>query len=153
MTTWTARIRQEHRAGNLTSSAVLVLEELAAYASGSRGEAWPSHATLASRAGTSISTVQRALRAARDLGLIEWTERRVRAGWRWLRTSNLYRFIMPAAAVIRTKIRHPRTTGLFARREESQFKKAAQEAQVGGRFAGWVMPEVPEWVRMARASL
>lgn len=27
-----------------------------------------------------------------ELGLVSWTERRVRAGWRWLRTSNAYRF-------------------------------------------------------------
>jgi hypothetical protein len=36
-----------------------------------------------------------ALRQARHLGLVDWSERRIRAGWRWLRTSNLYRFMVP----------------------------------------------------------
>jgi hypothetical protein len=43
--------------------------------------------------------VQRALAAAQVLGLVDWAERRVRAGWRWLRSSNLYRFVVPDGAV------------------------------------------------------
>ena len=35
----------------------------------------------------------------RTLGLVSWTERRVRAAWRWLRISNSYRLDTPAEAV------------------------------------------------------
>jgi Helix-turn-helix domain len=59
---------------------------------GQGSAAWPSHATLAERARCCTRTVQRALQHAQHLGLVSWAERRVRAGWRWLRTSNLDRF-------------------------------------------------------------
>ena len=59
----------------------------------------PSHETLAERVDCHTSTVWRALQAARDLGLVRWTERRVRAGWRSLRTSNRYRLLMPDGPV------------------------------------------------------
>jgi hypothetical protein len=49
-----------------------------------------THATLAARARCCTRTVQRALQAGQRLGLVQWTERRVRAAWRWLRTSNAY---------------------------------------------------------------
>lgn len=69
-----------------------VLLSLAAY-----GRApYPSHETLADRARVSVRTVQRALEEARDVGLLDWTERRVKRGWRWLRTSNVYRLLVPA---------------------------------------------------------
>jgi hypothetical protein len=43
--------------------------------------------------------VQRALRHARRLGLVDWTERRIRAGWRWLRTSNCYLLSVPETSI------------------------------------------------------
>ena len=49
---------------------------------GTGGIAWPAHATLAERAECCVRTVQRALEAARELGLVSWTARRLRAGWR-----------------------------------------------------------------------
>jgi DNA-binding transcriptional MocR family regulator len=57
----------------------------------------PSHDTLAERVDCHASTVLRALQAARELGLVRWTERRVRAAWRSLRTSNRYRLLLPEA--------------------------------------------------------
>jgi hypothetical protein len=91
-TPWTTRIWQEFRAGSVSRAEKDVLCSLHTFRS-TGGTAWPSHATLASRAGTCTRTVGRALAAARDLGLVSWVERRVRAGWRWLRSSNLYRFL------------------------------------------------------------
>jgi DNA-binding transcriptional MocR family regulator len=82
----------EFRAGNLTRAHRDVLLCLAGYGR----VAWPSHQTLADRANCCVRTVQRALEAARDLGLVTWVERRVRAGWRWLRTSNRYTLTVPA---------------------------------------------------------
>jgi Helix-turn-helix domain len=96
--TWINRVWQEFRAGNLTRAARDVLLTLHSYR-GHGGVAWPSQVTLGERANCDERTVRRALAAARDLGLVHWTERRVRAGWRWLRTSNLYRFVVPVAPV------------------------------------------------------
>jgi hypothetical protein len=86
---WPDRIWLEHRAGTLTRAYRDVLLTLRTYR-GRSGMIHPSHETLAERAKCSVSTVQWALRQAQRLGLVSWTERRVRAGWRWLRTSNCY---------------------------------------------------------------
>lgn len=96
--TWTNRVWAEFHSGNLTRGFRDVLLTLATYR-GTGGVAWPSHASLAARARCCARTVQRALATAAELGLVTWTERRVRAGWRWLRTSNLYRFTVPAEPV------------------------------------------------------
>jgi hypothetical protein len=74
-----------------------------------------------------VRTVQRALQAARGLGLVEWTERRIRAGWRSLKTSNLYRLLMPEGAVQQRSA----TTGQFGRGEETKEKKGARESSKG----------------------
>ena len=97
-TPWTARVWQEFRAGNLTRTARDVLLTLRTYR-GHGGMICPSHATLAERVDCHPVTVWRALQAARDLGLVRWTERRVRAAWRSLRTSNRYRLMVPEEPV------------------------------------------------------
>ena len=89
---WRRRVWAEFRACNLTRGERDVLIQLSHYGA----EAWPSHATLAQRARCSVSTVQRALGAGRDLGLVQWFTRWVRNGWRSVQTSNLYRLIAAA---------------------------------------------------------
>lgn len=96
---WTARVWAEFHARNLTRGERDVLLTLRTYR-GPGGGCWPAHATLADRARCSVRTVIRALAAARTLGLVDWTERRVRRGWRWLRTTNWYRFLTPAGRVV-----------------------------------------------------
>lgn len=86
--TWSSLIWKLFHKGELTALRRDVLLRLAEYAP----RAWPAHETLAERAGCSVRTVQRALEDGRRLGLVSWTERRIRAGWRWLRTSNHYAF-------------------------------------------------------------
>ena len=108
-TTWTARVWQEFRAGNLTRTARDVLLTLQTYR-GHGGMICPSHDTLAERVDCHPVTVWRALQAARELGLVRWTERRVRAAWRSLRTSNRYRLILPEAPVAPCPKGHWRTT-------------------------------------------
>lgn len=95
---WTARVWREFHAGNLTRAFRDVLLTLRTYR-GRGGSIHPSHATLADRVDCGRSTVQRALQAARDLGLVQWTERRVRAAWRSLRTSNRYWLTVPEKPV------------------------------------------------------
>ncbi len=126
---WTARCWQEFRAGNLTRASRDVLLTLATYR-GPGGVAWPSHDTLAARAGCCVRTVQRALQAARELGLVSWIERRVRAGWRWLRTSNAYRLTTPLEAVRPGQSRRRVTTGQPVRGGESASRKKALVAML-----------------------
>ena len=108
---------------------------------GRGGAAWPSHATLADRARCCTKTVQRAQAQAQGLGLVSWAERRVRAGWRWLRTSNRYRFGVPEGAVQAAPSHSPRppvfTTGHCdrggeSREQERGFRRAAAGSSGGG---------------------
>src|SRR3954451_18758774 len=93
-TTWLGHVRRAHRDGLLTRAWRDVLLELHGYR-GTGGIAWTAHATLADRAECCVRTVQRALEAARELGLVSWSARRLRAGWRSLRSSNAYRLQRP----------------------------------------------------------
>jgi hypothetical protein len=124
---WSDRIWREFRAGNLTRSWRDVLLTLATFR-GSGGLICPSHATLAERARCCVRTVQRALAHAERLGLVVWAERRVRASWRWLRTSNAYRLLVPLAPVqagLRPLWPRRATTGQDCRGGESESKKEA----------------------------
>lgn len=104
--TWEQIIWREFRAYRLTPAfrdVALCLHNCAA-------PRFPSHEFLAERARRSVRTVQRAMVRLRDLGLLDWSERRVKRGWRWLRTSNVYRLLAPATTgqdargVVRVKI-------------------------------------------------
>jgi hypothetical protein len=145
LATWTARIWAEYRAGNLTRAARDVVLTLHTFRGGG-GTAWPSHATLAERAGCCVRTVQRALALAQRLGLVDWCERRVKAAWRWLRTANLYRFLAPEGPV-QAAARLKPTTGQNARREESPSKKAALEQMLQAAAA------VPDLLALRRAAI
>ena len=56
------------------------------------GECFPSHKAIAAKARCGVSTVQRALKWAREQHLVIWAHGLVRDGWRVLRTSNRYAF-------------------------------------------------------------
>jgi len=124
---WTARVWLEFHADNLTRAYRDVLLTLRTFR-GHGGRITPAHATLADRAGCSPRTVQRALRQAHRLGLVSWVERRVKAAWRWLRTSNSYRLETPAKAVqpgLRPPWPRRATTGQNGRGGEIQESKKA----------------------------
>jgi hypothetical protein len=128
-TDWIGRIWAEFRAGNLTRAWRDVLLTLRTFR-GHGGGIFPAHATLAERTSLSAKTVERALHAARDLGLVTWSERRIRRGWRWLRTSNLYLLLVPGAP-LQIGLRRPRRTNRPAvERGESVSKKEAWQAMI-----------------------
>ena len=87
----------------------------------------PATGTLAARARCGLRTVQRALQAARRLGLVEWTGTRVRAAWRSLQGPNRYVLKVPAAAVQWLR----RTGGQFGRRGTDEREKTARERSSG----------------------
>ncbi len=124
---WIARVWREFRAGNLTRAYRDVLLTLRTFR-GPGGLICPSHATLAQRAECGVSTVQRALDMAQQLGLLSWAERRIRRGWRWLRTSNRYRLEQPVEPVqpgLRPAWARPSTTGQFGREGDKQENQGA----------------------------
>jgi uncharacterized protein RhaS with RHS repeats len=128
---WTDRIWREYRAGTLTRTYRDVLLTLRTYR-GRGGLICPGHETLADRAGCSVSTVQRALHHARRLGLVSWSERRIRSGWRWLRTSNTYALTIPDAPIepnMRPTWWRRRTTGQVAVGGENEENKMAHEGR------------------------
>jgi DNA-binding transcriptional MocR family regulator len=84
-----ARLDLHRRAGQITANQKIVGEALLKRL-GEDGRCDPSHQTLADDSGESISTVQRALKAFRALGMVSWVRRLVRVGWRVAQTSNAY---------------------------------------------------------------
>jgi DNA-binding transcriptional MocR family regulator len=146
---WRTRVYQEQLAGNLTLPWRVVLFELDSYFNAG-GLAWPSHATLAGRVGCCTKTVGRALEAARALGLLEWSRRRVRIGWRSLQSSNLYRRLMPEKASVSTD----RPWVRRVRSEVKKVRKAAQEMVVAltNRVA-WSDEREDQWARENRDRL
>ena len=86
-----------HRGGNLTRAARDVGEALVRRL-GTDGRLDPTHATLAADTSCSDRTVRRATAAMRDLGLLRWQTRLVRAGWRAEQTSNAYELVPTLAA-------------------------------------------------------
>jgi hypothetical protein len=82
-------------------------------------------------------TVAHALAAARDLGLVNWTERRIRRGWRWLRTSNACKLTNAPA-------------GDVQRAARPAFPRYATTCQRGGE--GRVRPKRRCWNVMPSAA-
>ena len=126
MSAWFSRLKREYEAGNIPAKQYLVLCELGRFDACRLG-IFPSHRALAARARCGLRTVQRALQAARRLGLVEWTGTRVRAAWRSLQGPNRYVLKAPAAAVQWLR----RTGGQIGRRDTNEQKKPAQERSSG----------------------
>src|SRR6185437_3947167 len=148
---WTDRVWREFRAENLTRAYRDVLLTLRTFR-GAGGLIIPAHATLADRAKCCVRTVQRALAQGARLGLVSWAERRLRAGWRWLRTSNNYRLAVPGEPVQRgLRPIWPRraTTGQLGRGGESQKKEEAWEEM---RRAASALPDLLAMRRATMAS-
>jgi hypothetical protein len=137
LSNWFSRIHREFEAGNLTRHYRDVLLALGRFGS-CRFGIFPSHETLATRARCSVRTVQRALQAARALGLVDWAARRVRAAWRSLRASNRYVLMVPKGPVC--------TTGQRGRGVTYQEEKKAHEEML-------VAPEVRRGTMVALADI
>jgi len=127
---WFSRLKREYEAGNLPAKQYLVLCELGRFDACRLG-VFPSHRTLAARARCCVRTVRSALQAARRLGLVGWTETRVRAAWRSLRGPNRYVLKLPASPVQWLR----RTGGKFCRRDTNEQKKTARERSSGALHA------------------
>jgi hypothetical protein len=130
MSAWFSRVYREYEAGNLTPLWRDVLRALGRF-DACRFGIFPSHEFLARRARCSVRTVQRALEAARALGLVDWTAQRVRASWRLLRASNRYVLKTPEGPVQPGPHGRRATTGQAGRGVTQPITKPAQERSGG----------------------
>lgn len=148
---WTDRVWREFHAGNLTRAYRDVLLTLRTFR-GAGGFCAPAHATLADRAKCCVRTVQRALQQGQELDLVSWAERRVRAGWRWLRTSNAYRMttprdpVKPGMRAAAPRYRLPSTTGQNGRGGENHSRKKAIQQMMQAASG------LPDLLAMRRAA-
>ena len=126
MSAWFSRLKREYEAGNLPAKQYLVLCELGRFDCCRLG-IFPSHRTLAARARCGLRTVQRALQAAKRLGLVEWAATRARAAWRSLQGPNRYVLKVPVAPVRWLR----RTGGQSGRGDTNDQKKPACERSGG----------------------
>jgi hypothetical protein len=90
-------LRAHARAGRLPAKQEWVGVQLLKHV-GRDGQCDPSHAALAREVGCGERTVRRAIIAMKNLGLLLWQTRIVRAGWRAEQTSSAYEFT-PVSAV------------------------------------------------------
>jgi AraC-like DNA-binding protein len=131
---WRVRLDLARRAGRITSLHALVGEALLRR-QGQDGRCDPCHATLAADVGCAVSTVQRALGALYELGMLRWINRLIRVGSRVEQTSNAYTLLVAAVAAFipRPRGKNPCGTsgGQLGREIRSlinQNKEAAQHA-------------------------
>lgn len=92
MTSFASQIWTLTQARQITAKTHLVLQALASF-EGHRG-LFPSHESIAARAGCSTRTVVRALETAYSLGLVERTRQRMRRSGRIVNGPNRYRLIL-----------------------------------------------------------
>lgn len=149
---WVSRVEAERRADNLTLHEREVLKHLHYYR-GRGGVAFPSHKAVAAAAKIGVSTVKRALMKARDLGLITWTERRVRAGWRLVRATNVYSFLTPRGPVsptTSTKVQPER--GSRKRRFSGLFVAAREDRGPSSGSDDWARANAQRQIRILLAG-
>jgi len=96
---WLDRLECERRCGNVPACQALVLRAL--WVLVLSGDHEPSEARLASEAGVSRATVQRAKRTGRALGLLEWERQWRQEGELRRERPCAYRVELPAGPVVR----------------------------------------------------
>lgn len=91
----------------ITGKAHIVLMALASF-QGHKG-LFPSHESIAGRAGCSVRTVIRALETAYSLGIVERTRQRIRRAGRVVNGPNRYRLLTIPLEQARAKAQHLKT--------------------------------------------
>ena len=142
---WIPAVWAQFRTGNLTRAFRDVLLTLRTF-DGSAG-LYPSHATLADKAGCAVRTVQEALRQGRALGLVSWHSGAPR------RTSNRYVLTVPRAAVeagarlsriaARTAARAASLARALVGKPRQEGEQRINRARVGQGLRSWPAPQAP----------
>lgn len=90
ITRWEDAVSHHRRRGHLTEAQLKVMLELPGWFNRESGQCDPSHETIAARADVCVKTVQRALAAAKRLGLIGWDQRAIRLPGETIQITNQY---------------------------------------------------------------
>lgn len=104
MTSFASQIWTLTQSRTITAKTHLVLQALASF-SGSRG-LFPSHESIAARAGCSVRTVIRGLEMAYRLGIVERTRQRQRVSGRLVNGVNRYRLLVKPLEQARAAAAH-----------------------------------------------
>lgn len=152
MTTFPAQLWTLTQSHTITAKTHLVLQALASFA-GHRG-LFPSHESIASRAGCSVRTVIRALEAGYRLGIVERTRQRQRVSGRICNGVNRYRLIVKPLEQARAAAAHytQQLRDALARRKQRFFlsdKMAAESHSQSNLFNA----EPVSAANMSRAEL
>jgi hypothetical protein len=133
-------VRMHRSPGRLSAAALQVATALVRLL-GSDGRLDPAHDTLARLASVHPATVRRALDRMRDLGLLHWTRRLVRCGWRTEQASNAY-------------VLTPRNTAAFApARCAAQIARPAKpKTSLNPSTASWRRFPAPQPPRLTVAE-
>lgn len=123
MTTFPAQIWTLTQSRTITAKTHLVLQALASF-EGQRG-LFPSHESIAARAGCSIRSVVRALETAYRLGIVKRTRQRQRVSGRLVNGPNRYRLIVKPLEQARAAAAHAaqRLREALARRKQAFLSK------------------------------
>ncbi|WP_330997631.1 helix-turn-helix domain-containing protein, partial [Gluconobacter oxydans] len=123
MTTFPAQLWTLSQSKQITATTHLVLQALASF-QGHRG-LFPSHESIAARAGCSVRSVIRALETAYRLGIVERTRQRQRVSGRVCNGPNRYRLIVKPLEQARAAAAHAaqRLRDALARRKQAFLSK------------------------------
>ena len=121
MTSFASTLWTFTQAHTITAKTHLVLQALASFA-GHRG-LFPSHESIAGRAGCSVRTVIRALETAYRLGIVERTRQRQRVSGRLVNGVNRYRLLVKPLEQARAAAAHytQQLKDALARRKQRLF--------------------------------
>lgn len=116
------------QSGQITAKTHLTLRALASFV-GHRG-LFPSHESIAARAGASVRTVIRALERAYELGIVERTRQRIRRSGRLVNGPNRYRLVLVDMEQARVAAAHAtqKLREALTRRKERFFLTAKMAA-------------------------
>ena len=128
MTSFASQIWALTQARQITAKTHLVLQALASF-QGHRG-LFPSHESIAARAGCSVRTVIRALETAYQLGLVERQRQRRRVSGRICNGPNRYRLLVKPLEQARAAAAHytQQLRDALARRKQAFLSKCQNDS-------------------------
>ena len=128
MTSFASTLWTLTQSRQITGKTHIVLQALASF-QGHRG-LFPSHESIASRAGCSVRTVIRALEAAYRLGVVERTRQRQRVSGRICNGVNRYRLIIKPLEQARAAAAHytQQLKDALARRKQQFLSKCQNDS-------------------------
>lgn len=107
---------------------------------------FPSHESIAERAGCHRRTVIRALERAYELGIVERTHQREWVNGKWVRTSNRYRLIITKAgqAKVAAKTLMRRVTSSMRSRAADLSDRMAHKVNAHSLYRQKAVPQAPQ---------